>query len=147
LIWHPPRLSDEYKWEILRSLALIETGVVTLSKLLQMLRPSADRKSSLILITPSISGRWLPSLLALRRLGVVPTVFLFDTQTFGGPGSPESLAGELVAQGITVQILPRELLERDESQAVLSQDWGWREGPSGRLVPASGRDEFSWRGL
>jgi uncharacterized protein (DUF58 family) len=147
LVWHPPRLSDEYKWEILRSLALIETGKVSLSEMLELFRPSVRRRTSLILITPAIRGCWLPSLLALRRLGVIPTVLLFDTLSFGGQGSPEHLANDLAGLGITAEIIPQALLEREDSMQDTPQDWGWRDGPSGHLVPAQTREEFSWRSL
>ena len=147
LIWHRSRLSDEHKWEILRSLALIEPGRVPLGELLDLVRPSADRRSSLIVITPAVDGRWLASLLALRRLGVVPTVLLFDTQSFGSPKGPATLASDLAALGITTQIIPREFLERSEVQPQAHQDWGWRESSVGGFVPSRAREEFPWRDL
>jgi uncharacterized protein (DUF58 family) len=147
LAWHRPRLSDEYKWEILRSLALLEPGEVSLTELLELVRPSADRKASLIIITPAVDGKWLPSLLALRRLGVVPTVLLFDTQTFGTTGSPSGLADDLAALGITYQIIPRELLDRGERQKGEQVDWGWRDDAAGGVIPSLPRKEFSWRDI
>ena len=147
LVWHRSRLSDEHKWEILRSLALVEPGDVSLAELLELVRPSADRKTSLIIITPAVDGAWLPALLALRRLGVISTVLLFDTATFGAAGGCSGLADDLAALGITTQMIPRELLERGESQMAEARDWGWRDSVDGRLVPSTAREEFAWREL
>lgn len=147
MVWHRSRLSDEHKWEILRSLALVEPGSVSLGELLELVRPSANRRSSLIVITPAVDGRWLPSLLALRRLGVVPTVLLFDTQSFGSTKGSSSLASDLAELGITTQIIPKELLERGEFQPRVHQDWGWRDSSVGRLALSPAREEFTWRNL
>jgi len=145
LVWHRPQMSDEYKWEILRSLALVEPGRVSLAELLELVRPAINRKSSLIIITPAVEGRWLPSLLALRRLGVVPTTLLFDTQSFGGSEAPTGLKNDLAELGIITQIIPRELLEGSGSQKDGIQDWGWRDSAAGGLTPSMSREEFSWR--
>ena len=147
LIWHRPRLSDEYKWEILRSLALVEPGSVSLAELLELVHPSVDRRTSLIIITPAVDGRGLGSLLALRRLGVVPTVLLFDTLSFGSSEAPSSLAHDLAALGIMYQMIPCELLERGDTQTEGVQDWGWRDSAAGGLVPSQAREESSWRDI
>jgi uncharacterized protein (DUF58 family) len=146
-VWHRPQLSDEHKWEILRSLALVDVGSVALSELLALVRPTVSRRSSLIIITPAVDGEWLPSLLALRRLGVVPTVMLLDPQSFGSDLDPSGLGNDLVELGITTQIIPRELLEVSEIKPGTVKDWGWRDSAGGSLVPSQAREEFSWRDL
>ncbi len=147
LVWHHPQMSDEHKWNILHSLALIEPGSASLTELLELIRPSATRNASLIIITPALSGKWLTALLALRRLGVIPTVLLFDTQSFGSAEDPSNLTTDLVAQGITHQIIPRELLEHSEVRTGQEKDWGWRDSPIGRVMPSLAREELSWRDL
>ena len=147
LVWHRPRLSEEYKWEILRSLALVEPGNVSLTEVLELLRPSVSRKASLILITPAVDGNWLPSLISLRRLGVVPTVLLFDTSSFGSSEGASWLANDLIGLGISSQIISRDLLDSSETQTDEVRDWGWRDSSRGGVAPSGVQEEFSWRDI
>jgi uncharacterized protein (DUF58 family) len=110
-IWHPPRMSDEARWSILRSLALVEPGDISLSELLNISRPQLGQNTSLILITPAVKGKWIEALLSVRRLGVVPTVLLLDPVSFGGRISSDDLHAQLTSLGITCKIIPRSLLD------------------------------------
>lgn len=83
LVWLPPNMSDEHNWSILRELALIEPGTKSLSDLLDIVRPGLSQNTSLIVITPDVSGKWVEPLIGIRRHQIVPTVLLFDPSTFG----------------------------------------------------------------
>ena len=134
LVWHRPQLSDAYKWEILRSLALVEPGKVPLGELLALVHPSANPKTSLIIITPAVEGKWLPSLLAIQRLGVVPTVLLFNLESFGGSGESIRLLNKLTALGIRTQMISRDWLQRNGQQIGGAKNWGQKGNSEGRFV-------------
>ncbi len=147
LIWHRPGMSDEAKWAILRSLALVEPGEVSLNELLELARPALGRNSSLIVITPAASGAWLEPLLAVRRTGAVPTLLLFDPLTFGGSEGVAAIQSDLAALGIPHEIIARSLLDRSEARPGREGDWGWRVTPLGKAVPTFSQEELSWRNL
>ena len=147
LVWLPPRMSDEHNWEILRSLALIETGQRPLAELLEMARPSLGQNTSVIVITPSVDGPWVEALMGMRPLGVVPTVMVFDPETFGGSGNLPALKDYLVNLGITHEIISRELLDRSEARPGQSGHWQWRVTPLGKAMPTLQPDDLSWRNL
>jgi uncharacterized protein (DUF58 family) len=147
LVWLPPRMSDEHNWEILRSLALIETGHYSLAGLLETAKPSLGRNTSLILITPSITEPWIEALLDLRSQGVVPTVFIFDPISFGGSGNLPGLKEYLNGLGITHEVISKELLDRREARPGQSGHWEWRVTPMGRAMPTFQAEDLSWRNL
>jgi uncharacterized protein (DUF58 family) len=147
LVWLPPRMSDEHNWQILRSLALIEPGERSLAELLDLARPTLGRNTSLIVITPSVDGPWVEALLAMRRQGVVPTVMIFDPETFGGVGNLPALKDYLAGLGINHEVISRELLERREARPGQSGHWEWRVTPLGRAMPSLAPEDLSWRDL
>ena len=140
-------MSDEHNWQILRSLALIEPGQRPLAELLEMARPSLGRNTSLIIITPSVDGLWVKAILGLRRQGVVPTVMVFDLQTFGGSGNLPALKDYLANLGITHEIISHDLLDRREARPGQSGHWDWRVTPLGKAMPTLQPDDLSWRNL
>jgi len=147
LIWLPPRMSDDHNWQMLRSLAMIEPGERSLAELLELARPTLGQNTSLIVITPSVDGPWVEALLALRRQGVVPTVMLFDPETFGGNGNLPALKDYLAGLGIAHEIISRQLLKRQEARPGQSGHWEWRVTPLGRALPTIQPDDLSWRDL
>jgi len=147
LVWLPPRMSDEHNWEILRSLALIETGQQPLSELLEMARPSLGQNTSLIVITPAVDGPWVEALIGMRPQGIVPTMMIFDPETFGGAGNLSALREYLGSLGITHEVISRELLDRSEARPGQSGHWEWRVTPLGKAMPILQPDELSWRNL
>jgi uncharacterized protein (DUF58 family) len=147
LVWLPPRMSDEHNWEILRALALIEPGQHPLTELLEMTKPTLGRNTSLILVTPDVDGPWVKPLLDFRSQGVVPTVLVFDPDTFGGQGNLPALKDYLSRLGITHETISRDLLDRREARPGQSGHWDWRVTPLGKAVPALKPDDLSWRDL
>ncbi len=122
-IWLPPARSDAQRWEILRALALAETGMVTLAQVLERSASALGGYPSLIIITPAAHSTWLEALIPLMRRGVVPTVFLFDPRSFGGEGDPQVSVQMLMRWGVRHVLLQRDWLERprppDESKRLL----------------------------
>jgi uncharacterized protein (DUF58 family) len=147
LVWLPPRMSDDHNWHILRSLAMIELGDQPLAELLELARPTLGQNTSLIVITPSVDGVWVEALMGLRRQGVVPTVMIFDPETFGGVGNLPALKEYLSGFGITHEEISRQLLERQEAKPGQSGHWEWRVTPLGRALPSIEEKDLSWRDL
>lgn len=147
LLWLPPNTGDVQRWAILRTLATFEPGDQPLGFLLQRMEMTLAQARSLILITPDVSGGWLPALIPLAWRGAVPTMLLLDPQTFGGQASADSVAAELARVGITHQVIPAALLERPEAQPGHTGRYEWRITPSGRAVPVGGTVESTWKRL
>lgn len=145
LVWLPPKQGDAQRWEILRALALAEPGERSLSDLLGGIKPSLGKDSSLILITPNMSGKWIEMLLPLYWIGCVPTVLLQDPVSFGGNSRVDELLPGLVEMGIAHYVIPRELLDRPEARPGQAGHWEWRVSPTGRAIPISKPQDMSWK--
>lgn len=145
LVWLPPKQGDAQRWEILRSLALAEPGERSLSDLLGGIKPSLGKDSSLILITPNMSGKWIEMLLPLDWIGCVPTVLLQDPVSFGGKIHVDELLPGLVDMGIAHYVIPRELLDRPEARPGQAGHWEWRVSPTGKAIPISKPQDMSWK--
>ncbi len=147
LVWLMPNMSDEHNWSILRELALIQTGEHPLSDLLSLAQSGLGQNTSLIVITPDVSGLWLESLLAIRRQEVVPTVLVFDPTTFGGDLQADMTAKNLARLGIVHEVIPKSLLDQDEIRPGQEGHLEWRVTPLGRAVPDFEPEKLIWRGL
>lgn len=147
LIWLPPREGDGQRWEVLRSLALVTPGERPLGELLERMRPSFGRRSSLILITADTRGDWVEALLPLLWNGAVPTVLLLDPVTFGGRGDVHRPARLLAGLGVAHSVIPRELLDRPEARPGQKGRWDWRVSPGGRAVAVNRPQDLGWKVL
>ncbi len=147
LLWLPPKMSDEHRWEILRSLALVQPGERPLGELLDLVRPSLRQRTSLVVITPSVAGHWPEALLSYRRRGVVPTVLIFDPGSFGAAHSYLPMDRTLATLGIPHEVIPRALLDRGEAQPGRLGRWEWQTTPLGRAIPVHRPEDLTWRDL
>ena len=94
-----------------------------------------------------MDGLWVKALLGLQRQGVVPTVMVFDPETFGSVGNLSALKEYLTSLGIAHEVITRQLLERQEARPGQSGHWEWRVTPLGRALPSIEQKELSWRDL
>jgi uncharacterized protein (DUF58 family) len=147
LVWLAPNMSDEHNWSILRELALIEPGTISLADMLEMARPGLGQNTSLIVITPDVKGKWIENLVAIRRQEVVPTILIFDPITFGGDTPADGLAENLSRLGIIHDVIPKDLLDRGEIQPGQRGHWEWRVTPLGRAVHILEPEKLTWRKL
>ncbi len=151
LIWRPPQGGDEQRLRVLRELALVEPGELSLHELLVRLPPGLGRMASLIVITPDTSGAWLEALLPLTRRGVGVTALLIDPTTYEAagtvPGELNALLSQLSRAGVGYSVLSRELLDRPEARPGQQGRWEWRVTPTGRAVPTLRPSESAWREL
>ncbi len=146
-VWLKPQSGEHHRLEIMRALARIETGNVSLPELLERAGPTIGHRTSLIVITPSVERDWLTSLTHLLWKGIQPTVLLMDPASFGAPQHADSLAGLLGQMGIQRFILDRELLSRPEARPGWRGQWEWRILPTGKAVAARQQADMTWKRL
>jgi len=143
----PPRTGTGQSWEILRTLALASCGTISLGQVLEHIRPNLGFNATLIIITSTTQTDWLHTVPLLRRRGIAPTVFLLDSQTFGGQKSNVPLLSELTRMGISHHNIPREVLDRPEAHPGTRGQWEWRISPTGRAIPVRTPGDYTWRRL
>jgi len=146
LFWIPPREGETQLWGILRALAMISPAGRSLGELLKQLSPRESARSSLILITPEVTGRWLEPLLMLVRRGIQPTVLLLDPASYGGKGDPGLLSAQLTECGIAQYVFTRDLLDRPELHPGTPGGIKWKVTPRGRAIITETVD-LSWKVL
>jgi len=146
-VWLKPQSGERHRLEILRALALLEPGQLSLSELLERANPALGNRMSLIIITPSIKDDWLPSMTHLLWKGISPTVILMDPASFGAPRGADSLAGVLAEMGISRHILDRSMLQQPEAHPGWKGQWEWRITPSGKAISARPPDDLTWKRL
>jgi len=147
LAWLPSAEGEAQRWAILRSLAMVEPGQVSLHEMLKHLQPNMRSDTSLIIITPSISPMWIEGLLPLIWRGINPTILLLDPSTFGGSESATSLAKMLADLGIAHYLISRDLLNRPEAQPGKEGHWQWRITGHGRAVLLHKPGDVAWRSI
>jgi uncharacterized protein (DUF58 family) len=171
LVWSPPRSGDPQRWSILRELALLKPGPVTLAQLLERARPAVGQYTSLIVITAAAGVEdgvpaWLDALLLLKRRGVAPTVLLLDRDAYepapasadpapaaqqgaASNGRAQRTAEMLIGQGIASIVVGRALFDRPELRPGHQGEWEWRILPTGMVAPVrqprSG--DLDWRSV
>ena len=116
LSWYLPRADETQKWTILRALALLELGEDPLQRLLEAARQSLRFRSSVIIITADLSGRWLNPLLLMRKKGITPNVILLDAPAFGGSGDLQGIQKKLVSLGMNYFMIGPAYLDGVELQ-------------------------------
>jgi uncharacterized protein (DUF58 family) len=145
LVWLPPRLGADQRWQILRALALVEPGEQSLTELLASTQLALKQRSGLVIITPEVEGRWLDSVALLMRRGVIPTVLLLDRTSFGGEGDASRIVASLEAMDVTHYLITPDLLDRPEARP--GQIGQWRRTRQGRWEPQFHPQELVWRAL
>jgi uncharacterized protein (DUF58 family) len=147
LVWLTPNMSDEHNWFILRELALIQPGKRSLADLLDIAKSGLNQNTSLIVITPDVTGTWLEHLLTIRLQEVVPTVLVFDPISFGGKLRADGISKSMSQFGIVHEVIPKSLLDQDEIRPGEEGHLEWRVTPLGRAVPIIEPEKLTWRNL
>ena len=152
-IWIPPRQSEYQRWEILRSLALANSGEMPLGTLLQHIDPELQARTSLIIITSSIQSDWMEHLLPIIWRGVVPTVLLLDPNSFDPDLDSQSsspmrkIEYSLQDLGIHTYVIDRHLLNLPEARPGKSGRWEWLVSSYGRAIPTHKPESLDWMQL
>ena len=147
LVWLPPQVGEGQRWEILRTLALIEPGPRPLEELLAGARSTLRERASLIVITPAVRGQWPEALVRLLHRGALPTVLLLDPASFGGAGNARATQALLANLGIPCHLIPRTLLDRPEARPGKEGHWEWLRTPYGRAIAVRRPRNLAWRTL
>ena len=144
LVWIPPRRTSGHLIDILRALAMVKPGGYRMEELLEHVRPSMRNGASMILITPDLRPEWTGDLLRLVRMGVTPTVLLFDPLSFGGKQNARGMADWFQQHGITSTVITTDLLDRPVTEGH-EGEWEWRIAGSGKAVPVRKPVQVEWR--
>jgi uncharacterized protein (DUF58 family) len=147
LAWLPPTDGEPQRWNILRALALAETGDLPLHDLLQNMQSGIRSDTSLIIITPSTNAQWIEALIPFIWRGVNPTVLLLDASTFGGTVPASPIASMLAELEVACYLIPRELLNRTEAHPGKEGLWQWRVTPRGRAIMIQKPGDTAWKVL
>ncbi|MEN8241156.1 MAG: DUF58 domain-containing protein [Chloroflexota bacterium] len=115
-VWLPPKTGMGQRAEIMYALALVELGNLPLKALLAKAQRSMGRKSSAIIVTPSVDPDWLQALLTLRQRGVATTVLSLDPAEFGGEQSSAPVLAQLKSWGVRNYSIKRSIYQRPEIQ-------------------------------
>jgi hypothetical protein len=100
----------------------------------------------LLIVTASSDVEWTQSLLPLMWRGVLPTVFLFDSKTFGGSARIGQVSQTLQSLGVPCHVISKELLDTRQARPGREGEWDWRITATGRAV-AKQKPVTDWRGL
>jgi uncharacterized protein (DUF58 family) len=145
LVWLPPRLGAAQRLGILQALALLEPGRCSLAELLAQIGPALGQRGSLVIISPDADGQWLEPLVPMMRRGLVPTILLLDSATFGGEGSAGAVLASLEKMAVSHHLITSDLLDRPEARP--GRMGQWRKTPQGRWEPEFHPRELAWRPL
>jgi uncharacterized protein (DUF58 family) len=146
-VWLKPKQDEEHRVQIMRSLATLKAGTLSLADLLERAGPTLGQRTSVIIITPSVNSEWLKSLSPLMRRGISPTILLMDPASFGSPNHVDSLSAVLAQMGVPRFILDRSLLLRPEARPGWRGQWEWRIMPTGKAVSTRPPGDMAWRKL
>jgi uncharacterized protein (DUF58 family) len=147
MIWMPPAEGENQRFNILRALALAETGDRPLGELLRRMEREIRSHTSVILITPSTQSDWVEAVLPLMWRGVALTVLLIDPISFGGSGDIHPLMSLLAELGVSHYVITHDMLDRPEARPGTKGRWEWRVSPRGRAVLVRKPGDMSWKGL
>jgi uncharacterized protein (DUF58 family) len=146
-IWIKPQSGEHHRLEIMRSLALIEAGSLSLAHLLERASPALNTRTSLIIITASTKRDWLSPLTRLRWKGVSPTVLLMDPSSFGARQNMDYLSAALANMGVPRFVLTRDLLLKSEINPNNRDQWDWHISPTGKAISRRSPSDMEWRRL
>ncbi len=147
LVRLPPTVGSGAKLDMLRALALVTPGSVSLADLLTRARPPLRELASIIVITPNVEGDWIESLLPLLWRGAVPTVLALDPASFGGESSADGIQSTLADLRITNYRITRDLLDRPEAHPGKQGQWQWRISATGHASLADKPGDLEWKAL
>ncbi|MEE8386400.1 MAG: DUF58 domain-containing protein, partial [Dehalococcoidia bacterium] len=136
LVWLPPQEGEGQRWEILRALALVSLGSLSLAELLARIQPSLGMYTSLVVITPDVDGDWVEALVPLLQRGAIPTVLLLDPNSFGGAGDLSRTESPLTHLGVAHSVITRDLLDRPAAHLVRG---------ARRTAPAHQPRDVTWK--
>jgi uncharacterized protein (DUF58 family) len=144
--WHVPRRNQYQGQSMLKSLAVAAPSEISLKDHLQRAGKAFGSHCSLLIVTSCADVDWTSSLLPLIWRGVLPTVFLFDVNSFGGSANTKILSDTLYSLGVPCHIVPKEVLDKPQARPGHEGEWDWRISGTGKAV-AVNAPATDWRRL
>lgn len=144
--WHVPRHNEYQQRALLKSLAVATPSGLGLKDYLHRVSKPFGSHCSLLIVTACADPEWTQSLVPLMWRGILPTVFLFDVNTFGGGADTRPLTSMLGSLGIPCHLIPRGLLDTPQARPGHEGEWEWRISGTGRAILVSKPVE-EWRRL
>ena len=144
--WQVPRRNDYQARALMRSLAVAAPSEHSLKEFIHRNSRSLGRRSSALIITASCDPSWVESIIPLIRRGILPTVFLFDVNTFGAHANTQLIASTLASLGVPCHIIPKEFLDNKGVRPGHEGEWEWRITGTGKAVAVS-KPAADWKGL
>ncbi len=144
--WQVPRRNDYQARALMRSLAVAAPSEHSLKEFIHRNSRSLGRRSSVLIVTASYDPAWVESLVPLIRRGILPTVFLFDVNTFGAQADTQLIASTLQSLSVPCHIIPKEFLDNKGARPGHEGEWEWRITGTGKAVAVS-KPAADWKGL
>lgn len=130
----PPAAGEGQQWQILQALARQRAeGEIPLLTALADLARSVRRGTAIVVVTPDLSGSWLPGLLNLGRSGAAVTAVLFDRESFGGQGRAEPLREQILRLGHSAHVVRQGEIGRP-LQTERADEVVYRMTPMGKVI-------------
>jgi uncharacterized protein (DUF58 family) len=102
----PAERSERQESKILETLAFVEAnGNISIAALASMQASQLPRRSTVILITPTVRADLLQAVDDLLLRSLYPVVVLLDAQTFGGPTGTEKLINTLRERQVPISLI------------------------------------------
>ncbi|MBK9926961.1 MAG: DUF58 domain-containing protein [Anaerolineales bacterium] len=144
--WHIPRRNENQERSLLKSLAVASPSDMGLKDFLHRANKAFSSRCSLLIVTPCADIEWIQALMPLTWRGILPHVFLFDVNTFGGNAKINEVSGVLQSLGIPCHIIPKEMLDKPQARPGHEGEWEWRVSATGKAI-AMNKPVTDWKGL
>ena len=144
--WHVPRRNENQQRALQKSLAVASQSDMDLTNYLRRNAKAFGNRCSLIVITACIDSEWIQSIMPLMWRGILPTVFLFDVNTFGVQVNLDPVSSVLGSMGVPCHVIPKELLDKSQAHPGHAGEWEWRISGTGKAHAVS-KPAADWRGL
>ena len=144
--WHIPRHNEHQQRALMKSLAVASPSDMDLKDYLQRSGSALGNRCSLLIITANPNIEWTQSLIPLMWRGILPTVFLFDVNTFGRSAQINNTSETLGALGIPCHVIPKELLDKSQTRPGNEGQWEWRITGTGKAIAVQ-KPVSDWREL
>jgi len=143
---HIPRNNEYQARALMRSLAVASPSEMDLKDYLHRSGKTFGSRCSLLIVTACPDVDWTRSLIPMIWRGILPTVFLFDVNTFGGNAKIEEVSNVLHSLNVPCHIIPKELVGRQQVRAGHEGEWEWRISATGKAIAVQ-KPAMDWKGL
>jgi len=144
--WLVPRRNEAQQRSMLKALAVASPSQLALDYYLPRMGQALGSKSSLLIVTVNGNPEWTEALLPLIWRGIMPTVFLLDSVSFGGTKNTNPITDILQKMNVPCHVVPKEMLDKKQIQPGQAGEWDWRISATGKAI-AVHNPLVDWRRL